>query len=108
LDRRLGGPQRWPGCCGEDKNLALPGIDPGPSGPQAIATTQYAYNHGTKCKKADRIQDRQVIKIKMVGHAKIKNVAGSVKKCGTLWQCANFSGSLYEITARRRPNMTFI
>jgi hypothetical protein len=30
-DRRLGGPQRWSGRCGEEKNLALSGIEPGPS-----------------------------------------------------------------------------
>jgi hypothetical protein len=26
--RRLGGPQRWSGCCGEEKNLTLSGIQP--------------------------------------------------------------------------------
>jgi hypothetical protein len=31
LCRRLGGPQSGSGCCGEDKNLALLGIEPGPS-----------------------------------------------------------------------------
>jgi hypothetical protein len=31
LDRRLGGRQSRCGCCGEEKNLALPGIEPGPS-----------------------------------------------------------------------------
>jgi hypothetical protein len=30
LDRRLGGPQNWSGRCGEEKNLALPGIETGP------------------------------------------------------------------------------
>jgi hypothetical protein len=29
--RRLGGPQSQSGCCGEERNLALLGIDPGPS-----------------------------------------------------------------------------
>jgi hypothetical protein len=32
LDRRLGGPQSWSGRC-DEKNLALPGIEPGPSSP---------------------------------------------------------------------------
>jgi hypothetical protein len=31
LDRRLGGLQSRYGCCGEETNLALPGIEPGPS-----------------------------------------------------------------------------
>jgi hypothetical protein len=31
LDKRLGGPQNRCGGCGIEKNLALPGIDPGPS-----------------------------------------------------------------------------
>jgi hypothetical protein len=31
LDRRLGGPQSRSGCCGEEENLALPGIEPGAS-----------------------------------------------------------------------------
>jgi hypothetical protein len=31
LDRRLGGPQSRSGCCGEEKKLALPGIEPRPS-----------------------------------------------------------------------------
>jgi hypothetical protein len=30
LDRRLGKPQSLSGRCGEDKNLALPGIEPRP------------------------------------------------------------------------------
>jgi hypothetical protein len=38
LDRRLGGPQSWSGHCGEEKNLALPGIKPGPSSPFTIPT----------------------------------------------------------------------
>jgi hypothetical protein len=33
LDRRLGGPQRGSGRCGEEKNLALPGIEPRPYSP---------------------------------------------------------------------------
>jgi hypothetical protein len=32
LDRRLCGPQSRSGCCGEEKNLALPGIEPVPNG----------------------------------------------------------------------------
>jgi hypothetical protein len=28
LDRRLGGPQSWSQCCGEEKNFALLGIKP--------------------------------------------------------------------------------
>jgi hypothetical protein len=34
LDRKLGGPQSRSGRCGEEKNLALPEIEPGPSSPQ--------------------------------------------------------------------------
>jgi hypothetical protein len=33
LYRRVGGPQSTPGRCGEEKNLALPGIEPSPSSP---------------------------------------------------------------------------
>jgi hypothetical protein len=33
LDRRLGGPQSQSGLCGEEKNLTLPGIEPGRSSP---------------------------------------------------------------------------
>jgi hypothetical protein len=33
FDRRLGGPRSRSGWCGEEKNLALRGIDPGPSSP---------------------------------------------------------------------------
>jgi hypothetical protein len=33
LDRRLGGPQIRSGSCREEKNLALLGIEPGPSIP---------------------------------------------------------------------------
>jgi hypothetical protein len=33
LDRRLGGSQIRPGSCREEKNLALPGIEPGLSSP---------------------------------------------------------------------------
>jgi hypothetical protein len=29
LDKKLGGPQSQSGCCGEQKNLALRGIEPG-------------------------------------------------------------------------------
>jgi hypothetical protein len=32
LDRRLGGPESWSGCCGVEKTfLSLPGIEPQPS-----------------------------------------------------------------------------
>jgi hypothetical protein len=31
LDRRLGEPQNKSGCCGEEKNTALLGIEPGTS-----------------------------------------------------------------------------
>jgi hypothetical protein len=37
LDRRLGGPQSRSRPCGEEKNLALPGIEPGSSIPQPVA-----------------------------------------------------------------------
>jgi hypothetical protein len=33
LDRRVGAPQSWSRHCGEEKNLALPGMEPGPSSP---------------------------------------------------------------------------
>jgi hypothetical protein len=33
LDRRLGGPQSWSRRCGEEKNLAMPGIEPETSSP---------------------------------------------------------------------------
>jgi hypothetical protein len=33
LDKRLGGPQSQSGCCGEEKNLALPGIESWPFSP---------------------------------------------------------------------------
>jgi hypothetical protein len=33
LDTMLGGPQSQSGRCGEEQNLALPGIEPGPSSP---------------------------------------------------------------------------
>jgi hypothetical protein len=33
LDKRLGGPHSRSGRCGEDINLPLPGIEPGPSSP---------------------------------------------------------------------------
>jgi hypothetical protein len=36
LDRRLGGPQSWSGCCGEKKNLALTVIKPRSSSLQPI------------------------------------------------------------------------
>jgi hypothetical protein len=32
LDRRLGGPQSRLSSCGDEKNLTLPEIEPGPSG----------------------------------------------------------------------------
>jgi hypothetical protein len=32
LDKRLGGFQSWSGRCGEEKNLAMLGTEPGPSG----------------------------------------------------------------------------
>jgi hypothetical protein len=35
-DRRLGGPQSRSGRCGEEKNLALLGIESGPSSPSYI------------------------------------------------------------------------
>jgi hypothetical protein len=52
LDRRLGGPQRWSGCCGEEKNLVMPGIEPGQSIPLSVAipipkresTTKYIFS----------------------------------------------------------------
>jgi hypothetical protein len=37
LDRWLGGPQSQSGRCGDEKNLALPGIKPGPSSLQSVA-----------------------------------------------------------------------
>jgi hypothetical protein len=37
LDRRLVGPQSLSGRCGEEKNLALPGLKPGPSNPYPVA-----------------------------------------------------------------------
>jgi hypothetical protein len=36
LDRRLGGPHIQSGRCGEEKNLALPGLELGPSSPQPV------------------------------------------------------------------------
>jgi hypothetical protein len=33
LDRRLGWPQSRSGCCGEEKNIELPGIELGPFSP---------------------------------------------------------------------------
>jgi hypothetical protein len=36
-DRRLGGPHSWLRHCGEEKNLALPGIKPGLSSPYPVA-----------------------------------------------------------------------
>jgi hypothetical protein len=33
LDRKQGGPHSWSGRCKEDKNSALPGIEPEPSSP---------------------------------------------------------------------------
>jgi hypothetical protein len=37
LDRGLGGPQGRYGSCGEEKNIALPGIELGPSSPEPVA-----------------------------------------------------------------------
>jgi hypothetical protein len=37
LDGRLGEPQSRSGCCGEEKNVALLGIEPRPSSPQPVA-----------------------------------------------------------------------
>jgi hypothetical protein len=37
LDNRLGGPQSRSGCCGGEKNLALPGIGPRTSSPSPVA-----------------------------------------------------------------------
>jgi hypothetical protein len=37
LDIRLGGPQSLSGRCGEEKNLALPGIEAGPSSQSPVA-----------------------------------------------------------------------
>jgi hypothetical protein len=34
--RRLGGSQSWSGCCGEDKNLAMPGTECEPSSPWSV------------------------------------------------------------------------
>jgi hypothetical protein len=37
LDKRLGGPQSRSGHCGEEKNITLPGIEPGRSISQQVA-----------------------------------------------------------------------
>jgi hypothetical protein len=34
LERRMGGPQNQSKCCGEKRNLSLPGIEPKPSSSQ--------------------------------------------------------------------------
>jgi hypothetical protein len=56
--------------------------------------------------KVERIQVRQAITIKTVGHVKIKNVGGSAKMWQHYGTWADFSGSLYLITGRERPNKT--
>jgi hypothetical protein len=47
LDRRLGGPQGQSGRCGEEKNLAVPGIEPGPSSPSLYRRTD-SDEHGDR------------------------------------------------------------
>jgi hypothetical protein len=36
LDRRVDGPQSRSRCCGEERKLAMPGIEPGPSSTWAV------------------------------------------------------------------------
>jgi hypothetical protein len=46
LGRRLGGPQSRSGSCGEEKSLALPGIEPGPS---SLPLYQLSYTDSVYC-----------------------------------------------------------
>jgi hypothetical protein len=49
LNRRLGGPKCQSGRCGEDKNLAKPGIEPGPSIPYPFAIVNHVWMKQNRC-----------------------------------------------------------
>jgi hypothetical protein len=52
LDRRMGVPQDWSECCGEERILPLPGIIPRPSSPKSVVVpTELSHSTFVDCNK---------------------------------------------------------